>query len=459
MKIFSMLSVKDLDNTERVSKEWSDVIDMVWKCKLKRWVSEHHLFSYWDLEKAKNGVSKQLCKIIDPKQFGSMKTLKRHSCHALNQSKWSKKITVSEIFHEACSQGLVELIRFICDQGENMRELSMKFGECGRLPLWAAAIEGHTSVVELFYDTDINLFRDTMYSRVKFKAEAKPRLYPWYFNPSKEELRIMDMRERFPSKVTKFLYGVGVYEVNPCGRYRLWTACYHGDLPTIKQLCALGADVNKSNISGKFPLWFAAAQGYKSVVKVLLNFGAILDKADHFECTSLWVAAKEGHSDIVKLLCSKGVNVNQPNCCGQTPLWIAAKNGHCAVVSILCENGAEINRLRGSPCNTEPLWIALYQGHTDVIKILCKYGVNIHETNWYGQSPKSFAYFQGNEEIFELFCSMGMCKFPRSGKFPNVAVRNTNTKNGNKVLRDRNMICPKYLPQLEVNNRRMLHVK
>ena len=48
------------------------------------------------------------------------------------------------------------------------------------------------------------------------------------------------------------------------------------------------------------------------------------------------------------------------------------------------------------------IWIALYQGHTDVIKILCEYGVNIHETNWYGQSPKSFAYFQGNEEIFEL---------------------------------------------------------
>ena len=447
-QIFSKLSTKDLDNAKMVSKDWFKAIDALWKDKLRSWVLEHNVFLHWNINNADQGVSKKICEIIDPKLFEPQ--IKRHSCViAQNQIKWKLKITVSEVFHEACSLGFVDVIKFLYDQEKNtLHEVSSKFGECGQLPLWTAAIEGHLNVVELLYDLNIKLFRENIYSNYKFKVEAKRRKYPWYFNPSKDERRIMNMREEFPNRVIKLLYGVGEHEKYPYGRYQLWTACHQADTKVVKQLCALGADVNKSNTRGKFALWIASAHGHMSVVKVLLNFGIIIDKVDKLGCSSMWIAAREGHSEIVKLLCNLGGDINKPNCCGQTPIWIAAKNGHSKVVNFLCEKGAEITQFEGSPCNTEPLWIALYQGHTNVIKILCQYGVKIHQTNWYTKSPMCFAKM-GNKNISSLLYYKEMRNASSSStlkKFPDFVETRKSQKrrvrNRRQLLHDKKLTCP-----------------
>ena len=246
-----------------VSKDWFNEIDALWKDKLRIWVLEHNVFLHLNINNADQGVSNKIYEIIDPKT-----ERKRHSCYAQNQITWKLKITISEIFHEACSLGLDDVLTFLTSQKDNtLQEISSKFGECGQLLLWTAAIDSHLNVIEQLCDMNIKLFRDNINSKHKFKVEAKRLKHPWYFYPSKDERRILTIREEFHNRVIKLLYRE--HEKCPYGRYQLWTAFLQGDTRVVKQLCALGADVNKSNTSGKFALWIASAHvGSKSVVEL-----------------------------------------------------------------------------------------------------------------------------------------------------------------------------------------------
>lgn len=87
------------------------------------------------------------------------------------------------------------------------------------------------------------------------------------------------------------------------GKTALMFASEKGDVPTVKALIEMGADVNKSNYNGKTALMCASDRGKTEVVRVLLEGGALVHVVDRKGGhNALDYASYRGHVETVKVL-------------------------------------------------------------------------------------------------------------------------------------------------------------
>ncbi|HJN13958.1 MAG TPA: ankyrin repeat domain-containing protein [Armatimonadota bacterium] len=102
-----------------------------------------------------------------------------------------------------------------------------------------------------------------------------------------------------------------------------------GDIATVQQMLADGADPNAKDQYTKTALHDAANFGKTDVVKLLLDHGADVNAKDGSDDTPLHCAMLSTGSgaDVVKLLLDNGADINATNEHGRTPL-------HKAVTSI-----------------------------------------------------------------------------------------------------------------------------
>ena len=102
----------------------------------------------------------------------------------------------------------------------------------------------------------------------------------------------------------------------------IWMAAATGNLETIKEHLAAGADINsKAPSIGVTPLMAAAITGQTDAAKLLLDQGAKPNiKSDKDGATALHMAAFFGHVDIVKALLDKGADIKALNNRSETPL-------------------------------------------------------------------------------------------------------------------------------------------
>ena len=85
----------------------------------------------------------------------------------------------------------------------------------------------------------------------------------------------------------------------------IWAAS-KGDLSTIVQLEAQGADIAKADYDGRTPLHLAASEGQLHVVDYFANRGVELSPKDRWGGTPLSDAQREGHAQVTKLLKTSG---------------------------------------------------------------------------------------------------------------------------------------------------------
>jgi len=102
-------------------------------------------------------------------------------------------------------------------------------------------------------------------------------------------------------------------------------AAKKGDIETVKQHLAAGADVNYRNKNGDTLLNYAAFLGHKEIVELLLENGADMNAKGLADWTPLHLAAQNKQEQIVQLLIANGAEVNpytSPGF-GGTPLDVA----------------------------------------------------------------------------------------------------------------------------------------
>ncbi len=111
------------------------------------------------------------------------------------------------------------------------------------------------------------------------------------------------------------------------GGSALMAAVAGGNLESVQQLVAMGADLEAPDDSGKTALCHAAIAGRLAIAHYLIAAGAHLDPRDEFGRTPLMFAVIHFHPQMVKLLIAAGANVHARDIQHQSPLEYASSLG------------------------------------------------------------------------------------------------------------------------------------
>lgn len=163
----------------------------------------------------------------------------------------------------------------------------------------------------------------------------------------------------------------------PAAAAPLHEAAKAGQLETVKQLLAEGADIeardNTGNTAGETPLTLAALAGEAEAVELLIGLGAAVDGRSIRGSTALHAAAYGGHLDIVGLLLENGAAINDGgNKSKTTPLHMAAEENHLEVAQKLILSGAEIEPMNLN--HFTPASMAAFKPHEEMLILLRLHG-------------------------------------------------------------------------------------
>jgi ankyrin repeat protein len=167
--------------------------------------------------------------------------------------------------------------------------------------------------------------------------------------------------------------GANIEATNQWGWSSLGFAAGHGHLPSLRELCVRGANVNAG--PGLTALMWASQNGYVEVVRELCEMGA--NKDAHvipFYCTPLLLAVKNAQLEVARELCKQGASMSvrsYPD--GQTPLMVACQLGILDMVEVLLKAGSEVNATSLSAGCT-PLMFAAHAGFLDIVTHLISHG-------------------------------------------------------------------------------------
>jgi ankyrin repeat protein len=212
-------------------------------------------------------------------------------------------------------------------------------------------------------------------------------------------------------------------------------AALENNLPEVRRLFSVGADVNGRDLLDNTPLHWACLMGHVQVFKVLREHGADIEATNRFDRTPLHVACGKGHLVVVNELLSpndindttsilgkrktRGADTEARDKDGNTPLHFASEGGHLAVVKALVSDGANILPVvkelldHGAAVDAKddrewtPLHCACYNGHVAVVNELVSRGANIAAKTYRGNTPLHFAALHDHLAIVKALISGG----------------------------------------------------
>jgi ankyrin repeat protein len=116
----------------------------------------------------------------------------------------------------------------------------------------------------------------------------------------------------------------------------MFVAAKENNVPEVRRLLSVGADVNAKDRYDKTPLHCACYEGHLPVVKELLDHGADIEGEDDTGWTPLHYACLKGHLVVAKVLVIGGANILAATNAGRLlPVEYAVSQGHSAVAKYL----------------------------------------------------------------------------------------------------------------------------
>uniref|UniRef100_A0AAY5L7P2 K Homology domain-containing protein n=1 Tax=Esox lucius TaxID=8010 RepID=A0AAY5L7P2_ESOLU len=190
------------------------------------------------------------------------------------------------------------------------------------------------------------------------------------------------------------------------GNTALTYGCAGGFLDVVKVLLKEGANIEDHNENGHTPLMEAASAGHVDVARVLLEYGAgINTHSNEFKESALTLACYKGHLDMVRFLLEAGADQEHKTDEMHTALMEACMDGHVEVARLLLDSGAQVNMPADS--FESPLTLAACGGHVELAALLIERGANLEEVNDEGYTPLMEAAREGHEEMVALLLAQG----------------------------------------------------
>jgi ankyrin repeat protein len=109
-------------------------------------------------------------------------------------------------------------------------------------------------------------------------------------------------------------------------------AAARGDVESLGQQLAAGADVDALDRYGQSALMLAARAGHRAAVRLLVRAGAALDVTAKFGLSATMLAVVNGHEDVARELASAGADLGltgsgAPGFAGRTAADLARARG------------------------------------------------------------------------------------------------------------------------------------
>jgi hypothetical protein len=152
----------------------------------------------------------------------------------------------------------------------------------------------------------------------------------------------------------------------------LMEAVEHGDSEMVLTLLGAGADVNLRDKTGRTALMSLTDDTPADVARSLLSAGAKVNLKDEDGNTALTQAAGRVKEDALRVLLEAGAKVNARNSNGRTALMMAAQEGMLENVRALLLAGADLNKKDEEGATA--LKLARDGEHEQVIGLLLAYG-------------------------------------------------------------------------------------
>jgi ankyrin repeat protein/membrane protein CcdC involved in cytochrome C biogenesis len=170
-------------------------------------------------------------------------------------------------------------------------------------------------------------------------------------------------------------------------------------------------DLRSMGLHGETPLMKTVSEGNLPAMRVLIDMGADVNAADRSGNTAL-MRVKEGNPDIIKLLIEKGANVSAMTVEGRTPLIAAASSGNVEAARLLLNAGAAVNqhiedKLSGG-VNASPLIAASFYGNKDMAQFLLDNGADMSLTTSSKWTALHMAVNRGHADIVRLLLDRGI---------------------------------------------------
>lgn len=183
-------------------------------------------------------------------------------------------------------------------------------------------------------------------------------------------------------------------------------AASEGDLKTVKQLLALGADANAlDKATHTTALAEAVEQGNAEIVSALIGAGADVNLRDGSRQTALMSLNEETSPDIARTLLSAGAKVNLRDKEGDTALTLAAGRANVDVLRVLIEAGAKVNAKNDE--GQTALMAAAQEGLVENVRALVLAGADMSLKNNEGDTALKLARDNEHEDVASLLAAFG----------------------------------------------------
>lgn len=159
------------------------------------------------------------------------------------------------------------------------------------------------------------------------------------------------------------------------GEKSLAIASEHGDLATVRELLASGADPDKTGADGWSPLHSALRFGHGEIAAMLLDRGASIKAANPDGWTPLMIALRYEQEALATRMIKSGAEIDHKSNDGWTPLMLAVRNNQPSNARLLLEGGAPVDDRTKS--GTTALMLAAGFAGDDVVATLIERGADV----------------------------------------------------------------------------------